>query len=211
MNENELERLRASEALRSKSDAREDRIVEQVRGLQQQMQEMHLQLRRLQSQSSAESSSCGETATSHANQESSESHHGDVTSGQSQDKQTVVTSITQQDPTQIQLAVQSTTARTNQPYQAPTPAADKAPPQKSTSSKTAAPDPEAGLAKALLAQQVPPLPNFSGGEQQQEEPFKEWLAQFELVAEVCGWSKRAKLIHLTTRLRGEAFAFYKSC
>ena len=27
------------------------------------------------------------------------------------------------------------------------------------------------------------------------------------MAEVCSWSKRAKLIHLTTWLRGEAFAF----
>ena len=31
------------------------------------------------------------------------------------------------------------------------------------------------------------------------------------MAKVCKWSKRAKLIHLTTRLRGEAFMFYKSC
>ena len=66
------------------------------------------------------------------------------------------------------------------------------------------------LANALLAQQFAPLPKFSGGEQAQEEPFKEWLAQFELMAEVCSWSKRAKLIHLTTRLRGEAFAFYRT-
>ena len=31
------------------------------------------------------------------------------------------------------------------------------------------------------------------------------------MAEVCKWNPRAKLIHLTTRLRGEAFAFYRSC
>ena len=43
VNENGLERLRALEALRSESEAREDRLVEQVRGLQQQMQEMQLQ------------------------------------------------------------------------------------------------------------------------------------------------------------------------
>ena len=70
---------------------------------------------------------------------------------------------------------------------------------------------EVGLASAPLAQQLPPLPKVSGGEQSQEEPFKEWIAQFELMAEVCNWSKRAKLIHLTTHLRGEAFIFYKSC
>ena len=55
-----------------------------------------------------------------------------------------------------------------------------------------------GIANALLAQQLPPLPKFSGWEQAQEEPFKEWIAQFELMAEICGWSKRAKLIHLAT-------------
>ena len=46
-----------------------------------------------------------------------------------------------------------------------------------------------GLANALLAQQLSPLPKFSGGEEAREEPFKEWIAQFELMAEVCGWSK----------------------
>ena len=31
------------------------------------------------------------------------------------------------------------------------------------------------------------------------------------MAELCQWSARAKLVHLTTRLRGQAFAFYHSC
>ena len=61
----------------------------------------------------------------------------------------------------------------------------------------------------ILAQQLPPLPKFSG--EGQEENFPEWHAQFELMAEACKWSGPAKLIHLTTRLRGQAFAFYRSC
>lgn len=68
-----------------------------------------------------------------------------------------------------------------------------------------------GLSVALLGQQLPPLSKYSGNESQTEEIFQEWLAQFELVAGVYKWTPQAKLIHLTTRLRGEAFAFYLSC
>lgn len=32
-----------------------------------------------------------------------------------------------------------------------------------------------------------------------------------MIAELCRWSAAAKLVHLTTRLRGQAFAFYRSC
>ena len=61
-----------------------------------------------------------------------------------------------------------------------------------TSQKVAGPETEVGLANALLDQQLPPLPKFSGGEQSQEEPFKEWIAQFELMAEVCNWSREGQ-------------------
>ena len=67
------------------------------------------------------------------------------------------------------------------------------------------------LAVALMAQQLPPLSKFNGSDLSSEEPFQDWIAQFELVAGVYKWSPQAKLIHLTTRLRGEAFTFYRSC
>ena len=67
------------------------------------------------------------------------------------------------------------------------------------------------LSTATLAQQLPPLPNFSGGESPSEDSFLDWIGQFELMAEFYRWSKQAKLIHLSTRLRGEAFQFYRSC
>ena len=67
------------------------------------------------------------------------------------------------------------------------------------------------LSAALLDQQLPPIPKFSGGDSSPAGSFQEWITQFELVAEVYGWSKQAKLIHLTTCLRGEAFAFFRSC
>ena len=43
------------------------------------------------------------------------------------------------------------------------------------------------------------------------ELFVDWIEQFELVASVCHWDDRTKLVNLTTRLRGQAFAFYRSC
>ena len=48
----------------------------------------------------------------------------------------------------------------------------------------------------ILAQQLPPLPKFSG--EGQEENFPEWHVQFELMAEACKWSGPVKLVHLTT-------------
>ena len=67
--EAELERFRALEALRSKSEAREDRLVEQVQVLQRETQEMQLQLQRLQSQSSAETASVDAVAIPGGNKE----------------------------------------------------------------------------------------------------------------------------------------------
>ena len=64
----------------------------------------------------------------------------------------------------------------------------------------------------LLAQQLPPLSKYSGGVAEGDaETCKEWLEQFEMVATVCKWDESAKLINLVTRLRGQAYAFYKSC
>ena len=59
---------------------------------------------------------------------------------------------------------------------------------------------------------IPPLGKFSGeNESEAGELFMDWIEQFELVASVCYWDDRAKLVNLTTRLRGQAFAFYRSC
>ena len=70
------------------------------------------------------------------------------------------------------------------------------------------------FATALLAQQLPPLPKFSGESSDGEleiKTFQEWLDQFEMVADVCNWSLQAKLVNLITRLRGQAYAFFRSC
>ena len=68
------------------------------------------------------------------------------------------------------------------------------------------------LSQALLAQQLPTIPKFTGEEcQQGGETIEDWKEQFEMVATLGGWDKRSKLVNLVTRLRGQAYSFYRSC
>ena len=69
------------------------------------------------------------------------------------------------------------------------------------------------FATALLAQQLPPLPKFSGESSDGEleiTTFQEWLDQFEMVADVCNWSLQTRFVNLITRLRGQAYALFRS-
>ena len=43
------------------------------------------------------------------------------------------------------------------------------------------------------------------------ESFPDWKEQFELVAEACCWTDQSKLVNLITRLRGQAYSYYRSC
>ena len=68
------------------------------------------------------------------------------------------------------------------------------------------------LSMALLAQQLPSLPCFSGEQMDGDgENFSEWLEWLELVANTCRWDNQAKLVNVATRLRGSASRFYRSC
>ena len=68
------------------------------------------------------------------------------------------------------------------------------------------------LSMALLAQQFPPLPKFTGDNLDDDaENLEEWLEQTELVAQGCGWNEQAKLFSVVARLRGSASGFYRSC
>ena len=65
---------------------------------------------------------------------------------------------------------------------------------------------------ALLAQQIPPLSKFSGEVLDGEgECFSDRKEQFELVAGACYWTDQSKLVNLVTRLRGQAYSYYRSC
>ena len=58
---------------------------------------------------------------------------------------------------------------------------------------------------ALLAQQLPSLPPFSGDNVSDDgESFAELLERLELVATTCRWDDQAKLVNVATRLRGAA-------
>ena len=68
------------------------------------------------------------------------------------------------------------------------------------------------LAQALLANQLPPIPKYTGEERNHgAETFGDWREQFEMVASLGRWDERTKLVNLVTRLKGQAFAFYRSC
>ena len=65
---------------------------------------------------------------------------------------------------------------------------------------------------ALLAQQIPPLSKFSGDVSDGEgESFSDWKEQFELLAGACYWTDQSKPVNLVTRLRGQAYSYYRSC
>ena len=68
------------------------------------------------------------------------------------------------------------------------------------------------LSLALLSQQLPALPSFSGDQPDCDgENFSEWLERLELVASTCRWSDQTKLVNVATRLRGAAARSYRSC
>ena len=63
----------------------------------------------------------------------------------------------------------------------------------------------------LYGNQLPPISRFTGEESAEMETFSDWLEQFEAVAQLAGWTEHAKLVNLTTHLRGTAYSFYRSC
>ena len=71
---------------------------------------------------------------------------------------------------------------------------------------------QSALSTALLAQQLPPIGKFNGETNIGEgETFEAWHEQFEMVAAISHWDAQAKLVNLTTRLKGQAYTFYRSC
>ena len=67
------------------------------------------------------------------------------------------------------------------------------------------------LASGQLLSQLPQIPRFTGEDQPDGEAFQDWHEQFESVAVLGGWNDHCKLVNLTTRLRGAAYSFYRSC
>lgn len=65
-------------------------------------------------------------------------------------------------------------------------------------------------ATSLLGQ-LPPIQRFIGEDAGDGETFQEWHEQFESVAQLAGWTDQGKLVNLTTRLKGTAYSFYRSC
>lgn len=59
--------------------------------------------------------------------------------------------------------------------------------------------------------QLPPLTSYKGEVGPDNETIDEWMEHFSMLAEECKWTQRAKLLHLTSRLEKQAYAFYRSC
>ncbi len=75
-------------------------------------------------------------------------------------------------------------------------------------------EPELGaqrLTQVLVAQQLPQVPVFTGEERNLSgESFEGWREQFEMIATLGGWDARTQLVNLVSRLRGQAYSFYRS-
>ena len=67
------------------------------------------------------------------------------------------------------------------------------------------------LPSVPILNQLPHITRYSGEEQPDGETFQDWLEQFESVAQLGGWNSHAKVVNLSTRLRGSAYSFYRSC
>ena len=67
------------------------------------------------------------------------------------------------------------------------------------------------VAPASLMTQLPPIQRFGGEDIEEGEMFQDWKEQFEAIAMMAGWNDHSKLVNLTTRLRGAAYSFYRSC
>ena len=64
----------------------------------------------------------------------------------------------------------------------------------------------------MPGQQLPPISKFSGEDPDGEgESFEDWIEQFESIANMYHWDAQARLVNLTTHLRGQAYAFYRTC
>ena len=63
----------------------------------------------------------------------------------------------------------------------------------------------------VFANQLPPLASFKGDTSPDVESIDEWLERFEMLAEECRWTPCTKLLHLTSRVEKQAYAFYHSC
>ena len=63
----------------------------------------------------------------------------------------------------------------------------------------------------VFANQIPPIPKFSGEVKGDLENFTDWKERFQMTAEAYHWDERIKLVNLVTRLCGQAYSFYRSC
>ena len=74
------------------------------------------------------------------------------------------------------------------------------------------PEPASRGRPSVSEQKLPNISMYSGAKiVDDDETIEDWLDQFELIVDVFGWDDSTCLMHLTTYLKGNALAFYRSC
>ena len=67
------------------------------------------------------------------------------------------------------------------------------------------------LSSALVAQQLPINKFCEEALDKERETFQDWIKQFKMIAQKCGWDNQAKLVNnLTTCSRALAYSFYRT-
>ncbi len=182
----ELNRYQAVSAEKAKWEAREERLVEQLTEAKERLKSLPMEA--IERQRASERLSAPDPYVVPSKQTPPGSRCGDNTV-----------------PVWSQAVAPTSRARTAELEMSPVDLRDG----------TMRPDPDLGNTQptqVLPAQQLPQVPTFNGEERTLSgETFEEWREQFEMVATLSGWDARTKLVNLATRLRGQAYAFYRSC
>ena len=183
----ELERYRTLEVERRKWEAREERLLEQLRRVEGQVRSGISPICVQDQELSEEGHSGGEPEMGGGISTTSLGEHASSPGGSA-------TASPRPPPKSVRFT------SVDQPEQAS--------PRGDESEQTY----QSALSTALLAQQLPPIGKFSGESSLVDgETFEAWREQFEMVASVSHWDPQTKLVNLTTRLKGQAYTFYRSC
>ena len=189
----ELERLRAMEVERRRWEAREERLFQQIASLEA-AQERRLSDGGAQLRGSLSEREWGNSDADcgHSSSERTGESRVSFTAGHREElERPNSNSVTASDPATEQLHLLGIAEQLHPPSVSMLGAGVAAP--------------------TYLAQQLPSLAPFKGEIGTDSEGIEQWLERFDMLAEECRWTDRAKLLHLVARLEKQAYAFYRSC
>ena len=208
--EAELKQFRAMELERGKWEAREDRLVEQMRQLERRLARLELDGQRKSTFEKKDHRNRGGKQIPVVSGLASLRSWSDASSFDSDKSQPPVKQLLPEPTHKYVHTVDANAADNPKAKQHDHDNAGKEATCTSNEQENGGVMMQPSLSRQFL-QQLPPLSKFNGEQTEEGETFKDWLAQFEMVADVCGWKGQIKLAHLVTRLKGQALAFYRTC